>query len=288
MSLLLLALLSATPFLAAQDAVFVVGGASRTVIDVDKTALAGRIEFTISTGTSGVGTMVVQYQNVVIANTDTTGVTVTGTGAFFGTVAVLPVDSAAGIVIISVPAGGGPGDRITLDGVRVNVATAGVETVSADISALLGSGFAFLVGTTTVEVISSAEQGLVVVESNSDTVLEYAAIPATGPATKIVLREGMPDVFSDVVGAAPPAFGKTVATRVRILVLGLPSGSTITFPAIVTSVNTGATLTPLAGLELTVPTSSGDTTLTYEFTSGVGSDMVVETDLPPGVPATGR
>ena len=221
MSLLLFALLSATPFLAAQNAIFVVGGASRTVIDVDKTALTGRIDFTISTGTSGVGTMVVQYQNVVIATTDTTGVTVTGTGGL-GAVTVLPVDQAAGIVSISVPAGGGPGDSITLDGVRVDVATAGVETVSANISALAGSGFAFLVGTTTVEVISSAEQGLVVVASNSDTVLEYAAIPATGPATKFVLREGMPDVFSDVVGAAPPAFGQTVATRVRILVLGLP------------------------------------------------------------------
>ena len=276
MSLLLLVPLSTTPFLAAQDAIFVVGGVASTVIDVDKTALAGRIEFTISTGTSGVGTMVVQYQNVAIANTDTTGVTVTGTGGL-GAVAVLPVDQAAGAVIISVPAGGGPGDRITLDGVRVDVATAGVETVSANISALFGAGFTFLVGTTTVEVISSAEQGLVVVESDSDTVLEYAAIPASGPATKIVLREGMPDVFSDAMGAAPPAFGQNVATRVRILVLGLPSGSTITFPAIVTSVDTGATLTPLAGLELTVPTSSGDTTLTYEFTSGVGSSIVVET-----------
>ena len=256
------------------------------VVSTDLVALAGKVEFTVSSGTTGSGIAVIAFSGATIANTAASGITVSDTCS--GTATVSAVDQANGTVTIGVPAGCVVGNKVTLEGVRVDIAGSGLSSVVANMSATAGSGFGFLAGSTTVTVISAVADGLIV-KSDSDTVLTYQenVFEITGKFFKV--SEGFASSFGDSL-----TFGQTVATRIRIQVAGLPEGSKLTFPSSVTESVTGATLTAVDTSLLILPTTSGDTTITYKFGSAGSSNAKTETfeisyrldvTIPPSEPA---
>ncbi|MDA2933641.1 hypothetical protein MYX82_04800 [Acidobacteria bacterium AH-259-D05] len=248
--------------------VFQVSSAPTAAATTELVALAGTIEFTVTSGTTGAGSIVVTFNGVTIANT-ASEITVSDT-CVGGNAAVSAVDQANGTVTISVPSGCTVGKKVTLAGVRVDIASSGVSSVSATISASGGSGFGFVAGGTEVTVINAVKEGLKV-EADSDTVLTYQGTAFSNPGLFFKVSEGFASSFSDAVGT----LGQTVKTRIRIVVTGLREGSKLTFPNSVTDSVTGATLTALAGSELTLP--KGGTTITYEFDAAATSATKIET-----------
>ena len=266
---------------------FGVSSSPRQVVSTDVVALAGKVEFTVSSGTTGAGVIVVAYEGVTISNTTSSGITVSDTCGS-GNASVSDVDQAKGEIAISSPSGCLTGEKITLDGVRLDIPASGASSVVANISALIGAGFGFIAGGTTITVISGVTEGLIV-KADSDTVLTYQNNVTEIPGQFFKVSEGFISSFGDSL-----TLGQTVATRIKIQVTGVPTGTTLTFPTSVTESVTGATLTAVNSSLLTLPTSSGDTTITYKFASAGTSTTKTETfeiqyrldvAIPPSEPA---
>ena len=251
--------------------VFQVSSTSVTVTDTALTALAGGLGFPLASGSTGTGSIFVIYNGAAISNTGSSGISVTGTGGL-SAAALADVDQSAGKITISVPAGGTAGNQIVLNGVRLDIANSSASSVSADISSSQGAGFLFAAGSSSVLVIQDVQEGLKV-EADSDTVFQYQGTALIKDDFDFQVSEGHATAFSGAVGT----LGQTVATRVKIEVKGLPEGSTLTFPNSVSDSDTGATLTALDGSGLTLPTTAGDTAITYAFAGGASSSTEIDT-----------
>ena len=180
------------------------------------------------------------------------------------------------------------GEKVSLDGVRLDIAASGASSVVANVSALPGAGFGFVAGGTTITVISGVTEGLIV-KADSDTVLTYQNNVTEIPGQFFKVSEGFASSFGSSL-----TLGQTVETRIKIQVTGVPTGTTLTFPTSVTESVTGATLTAVNSSLLTLPTTSGDTTITYKFASAGTSKTKTETfeiqyrldvAIPPSEPA---
>jgi len=257
------------------------------VISTDVVALAGKVQFTVSSGTAGAGFIVLAYGGVEISNTTSSGIAVSDTCGS-GNASVSDVDQTNAKVIISIPSGCTVGETVSLDGVRLDVATSGASSVVANVSALPGAGFGFVAGGTTITVISGVTEGLIV-KADSDTVLTYQNNVTEIPGQIFKVSEGFASSFGSSL-----TLGRTVETRIKIQVTGVPTDTTLTFPASVTESVTGATLTAVNSSLLTLPTASGDTTITYKFASAGTSEIKTETfeipyrldvAIPPSEPA---
>ena len=170
------------------------------------------------------------------------------------------VDSQGSNIGLSVPAGVSNG-TVTLDGVRLDIAAAGVSYVTATVSAAQGSGFLIADGSTSVVVVDSVLPGLVIGPDSASVVMIQPGATQT-TIGQFIIQEGFKDAFSNTIGT----FGQNVPTQIKLLAKGLPAGVTVTFPNTVTaSTGGGSSLSATSGLVL--PTSNGGTSITYQYSA---------------------
>ena len=250
------------PALLAQG-LFIVVSDPTEVAKTNRSALSGSLIFAVEAGTTGPGKIVIDY-----------GIPIED----FGTVSSDPAaeieetDLASGILTVRIPQGVSTREPITLGGVRFDMAATGVERVVANLGVAPGSGFVIREEHLSVEVISRVLPGLEV-DLESDLVFILPANFFRPASLTLALKEGFPAAFSGNTGQ----FNQDVPTRVKIRVVGLPEGVSVTFPDSASSSASDATLDVLGGSETTLPTEDGDRSITYEFQKGRTSDIRVET-----------
>ena len=93
---------------------FYVASVPVQVVSTDLVALTGKVEFTVNSGTTGAGVIVLAYDGVTISNTTLSGITISDTCGS-GNAALLAVDQAKGLVKISSPSGCLPGENAADD-----------------------------------------------------------------------------------------------------------------------------------------------------------------------------
>ena len=198
------------------------------------------------------GTINVLYQDVPITNLAAFGALTAGhitngaidivlTGGYLtGAVTAQAVNTAAGgLVTLSIPAGLVivEGDTITINGVRATVTGKPVGAdVDASIQSLPSNSNSFI-NVSTVRV-ARTNVGLVV-----DVTATTSALCLDPNNPTITLTEGFPGAFVQHVTSsfanAPvnprPKYGANGNTQIKIQVVGVPSGVTLTFPDTVTN-----------------------------------------------------
>lgn len=234
----------------AEAQVLNISGVSAVAAATDHTALGGEIAISsVSAGLLSVGTIKIDFGGVPISNLGIDGISTFGAD-------VASIDHARGILTLSVLP---DYSIVTLSGVRFNIAASGATSVTATFSAPEGSPYSFVAGNTAIKVIGAVRPGLKVApDSDSVIVIEPGAFrTATG---QITILEGYAGAF-----ASDLFLGQTVATEVKIVVQDLPEGVTIRFPERVDSPENGSTLTVPPGTQLTLPTTTGETTISYVY-----------------------
>src|SRR5262249_196879 len=149
-----------------------------------------------------------------------------------------------GIVIIQVPAGAVTGASLTLSGVRISAVGQTFTTLDASISSTGNSIFA---GQNVVRVVRAVTNGLIV-DTTSQLVVAVADGAIATSAANIIVNEGWARSFSSDVGVD----GQTKKSQIIFQVTGLPQNVSLTFPGVVTSNNTDATLVVLGGSPVTI------------------------------------
>ena len=245
---------------------FVVINIPTEVAETNRSALAGPLYFAVEAGTTGPGKLVVDY-GVPIEDRGK----VSPEGVEGLSIDEEETDLASGILTVQVPQGISAGESITLSGVRVDMASADVERVVANLRAGPGSGFFIRESSRSVEVISRVLPGLEV-DLESDVVFIIPKNSFRPTTLTLAIQEGFSTAFSDNT-----EFHQNVSTRVKIQIEGLPEGVSVTFPKSASSTTSNATFDVLGGSETTLPTEDGDQAITYEFQKGRRSDRRVET-----------
>ena len=252
------------PSLRAQ-AILVAASDAPAAAENNRAARAGDLVFLVSTGTTGVGTVVIDY-----------GLPIAEAGRVSGQAgeAIEEVDAEAGIVSLRIPAGMTGGDRVTVEGFRFDMTAAETRSVVANLSVMGGSGFFFLPENLSVVVISDVLPGLKV-DPESDVVFSIPRNSVTSEPEELTLtiREGFPTAFS----GNTEYFNQNAATRLQIRIEDLPPGASVTFPESTTSPTSDAIFTVLSGSETTLPTEDGERSITYEFSPSTSSDRRAET-----------
>ena len=250
------------PALLAQGLFLVVSDPTE-VAKTNRSALSGSLIFAVEAGTTGMGKIVIDY-----------GIPIEDPGTVSSDPAaeIEETDLASGILTVRIPQGVSTREPITLGGVRFDMAATGVERVVANLGVAPGSGFVIREEHLSVEVISRVLPGLEV-DLESDLVFILPANFFRPASLTLALKEGFPAAFSGNTGQ----FNQDVPTRVKIRVVGLPEGVSVTFPDSASSSASDATLDVLGGSETTLPTEDGDRSITYEFQKGRTSDIRVET-----------
>lgn len=268
------------------------------VINTGRAEVVGSVRITaINTGPTIASTIQFLYQGVSCDNDTTSGITLTtgspagpGTGAFSG--AGVTTFSAAGAVtntsagcVVAVTVLGGvavaPGDYIEIGGVRGRIDfLGGITNVGQNVFASLNatpSNSSLFTAPSTV-VVGTTAVGLEVVSVTATSTLQCVPAAATPPS--ITVREGYNGAFvQHDIGPGAQAvplnfrtnFGGNENTQVRLVLSGVPSGVTITWPTTVDSSlgvysdagDTGSALVIAAGQSN--PTSSA---ITYEYVCG--------------------
>ncbi len=222
------------------QATFSVGSIPVTAVTASGlTERAGDISLTQISGVSNSGTIVLNYS--VPITVPSSLIQITGSGGYAGVVSILTLNNNSGIMVIGVPPGVG-GGAITVSGVRVAVAGAGLSNLVANVGATENG---IVAGQTQVLVILSMAPGLASVGASPGV---EGAIDA---ATRVVQTQPVASAKEGYLNAFRPQGSETttsVMVRFRLSVLP-PPGVTITFPATVN----------LAGSSWTTATSTGDT-----------------------------
>ncbi|MDA2930302.1 hypothetical protein MYX84_10190 [Acidobacteria bacterium AH-259-O06] len=237
------------------------------VIATGQAELLAKLRLTAGASGAVADTLTIRYDGLPLMNDQTTGISLNTSG---WSASITSVDKANGVITISAPAGAA-GNFFEVQGVRMSFEGLNVSNVKAAVTSLVNLLIVGGLIQNEVTVVNSVAQGMTV-DPASDTVFIVQSPELISPSASLRIREGFESAFTDAVGS----FGQTTATRVRIRVQALPSGSSLTFAATVTETNTGATLTVLSGSELTLPTSTGETTITYAFTAGASSSASTE------------
>jgi len=294
-TLLVAAVMLLTFTVAAQAAaVFDVSSTPVTaVIQNGLTENSGTILFTIAPGStaSESGTITVTYPTPVTS--PTTAISVVGTGGLATAslnTATTTTELAAGRVWITVPAGGAAGDKITLSGVRVNIATSGVGfPMSVLISATINQITPLPAGTP--QVILNAQPAINV----TSTAATVNAIAPAGPFTANMKAQ---EVFLNAFGGANEAgnVGATGGTPAALMVrftlnVAPPANVTLAFPLTASATNTVFTLASSTGVLATagstLTSTSTNLVLYYKLTSGSVPTVQETLDVPVTVTQSG-
>ena len=252
------------------QAVFSVGSTAAAVADIGVTELTGQIVLTVSSGTTVPAPLTITY-SAQITNNAASEITITGTGGLGGVAGAPILLAASNAIIINVPTGGMAGDYIRIQGVRVSVAGQNFTGVTATVQALSSSGNGIVVGQNTVVVAGQVLKPLLMDLSQAPP-LSFT-FGATVDVSSFIIKEGFSSAFSSSIGQ----FGQTVPTRIRITPFpSIPAGIQVTFPASVSSTQTGAILATTSGQSETVPRADGSTEVIYEFSEAPSSSLEVE------------
>ena len=212
----------------------------------NRAARAGDLVFLVSAGTTGVGTVVIDY-----------GLPIAEEGRVSGQAgaAIEEVDADAGTVSLRIPAGMTASDRVTVEGFRFDMTASETRSVVANLSVSGGSGFFIRPENVSVAVISDILPGLKV-DPKSDVVFSIPKNSVTSEPEELTLtiREGFPTAFS----GDTEYFNQNAATRLQIRIGDLPPGASVTFPESTTSPTSDAIFTVLSGSETTLPTEDGE------------------------------
>lgn len=265
------------------------------VIQNGLTENAGTIVFapTNAVNACEAGTITVTFPTPVTS--PATAISVTGTGTFSGTVglntATTSTELAAGRVWITVPAvTPAAGDKITLAGIRVNIATSGVGfPMSVLISATINQITPLPAGTP--QVILNAQPAITV----GSTAVTVNTLAASATATAhMTAQEVFLNAFGgqNEAGNVGPTGGQPEALMVRFTLSGNPpSKVTLGFPLNAWALNSQFTLASSTGVPATAAStiSSTSTSLVvyYKLTSGSVPTVQETLDVPVTVTQTG-
>ena len=242
------------------------------VVHYGLTELMGEVRVTAANVGPSIGsTITVTYLGAAITNTlasgtaigvpQAGGITVTGTGVFAAAaITYTSINTGlGGQVVISIPVALAPavGDQIRINGVRTDVSGRSVgTTITGQISSSPSSANSF-----------NFQEGLVAVVNESLTltttgVVDAICINQKGIPT-VRLTEGFAGVFYDFTpGANPrPTFGATGNTQIKIVITGLPSGVSLSWPGTVLDSSLGGAGTLVRG----TVSGTGNSTVIYQF-----------------------
>ena len=205
------------------------------VVASGHTELTGDVYMTVQAGSNPtlLGTITLKYNVPFTSPLDGSIGTplVTGTGGLAAaTLDELASDPVAGMLVVTVPAGGVAGNYIQVHGVRLDVAGSPKPAYTVTLSS---TGNAIFNGQFTAPVIDGAAAGL---KYDKTVPVNINAIAPVGGVAAIWLDEGFNSAFGRVAGAAPGDPSQTVSQMIKItLSAAPPKGVTITFPGTATS-----------------------------------------------------
>jgi hypothetical protein len=242
-------------------AVFSIGTSAVTAVDIGYTESAGTLTFMVFSGTTVASPFVITY-SAPITNTSQSDILVLGTGNLVGTTFTL--DSTNSAIWLDIPAGGIPGDRVLIMGVRVAVAGLKANQVTATITSPAGSsGNTIFGGQTTALLISDISKPFSVDESTTAP-LQYAGGQAIKSSSSFVITENFPTAFIGNTGL----WGQTLPTRILITPFRpLPKDVQITFDATARDPN-GGLFTTLSGNSEMMPRTDGYAAIAFQYTPG--------------------
>ena len=246
------------------QAILSVGSAPTTATDIGYTELAGQITFSVFVGTTAADHVLVIY-SAPITNNAASDISVIGTGSL-SAVSIPVLDRNQNAILFNIPAGGSPGNTVSINGVRLQVAGLNITQATASIFTSANTiTSAFPV------VINNVMQPFLYDDSGAQP-LSYAAGIATNGTSSFVIAELFESAFKGMTGIG----GQTVPTMIRITpFLALPDGTQITFNEVATA-TTGATLMTLSGTSETIPRSDGSTNVDFIFIPAPTSDDSIE------------
>ena len=230
------------------------------VASTGQTELIGLILASMTLGPVAADTFVIDVSPLQITNANAADIGVTATGM---TVGATTIDTTNNLIEIPVQSSSGSSGVIRVQGIRVAVAGAGINSFNARLS-WLNSRNAFMSGVS-VPVINSVQSGLVAQWFTGATSSSSGQVSSS---STIQLTEGFPGAFSN-----SSQYGQTGPTQIQITVTNFPAGGQITFPISVTANETAATLTSTAGLPITL---SGNGSVTYSYASAANSGDFAE------------
>jgi len=257
-------------FIALSASVMAQQGATFTVSSVPVTTVAscgltektGNISFTTVPASPNTltGTITVTYPVPITIPFARVGILPVGS-----TVTILSVTNNAagqGVVTMAVPGNLVAPQSFTLTGVRVSMAGSSLTTVNANIST---TGNAITSGETVVNVINSVANGLGTPNLGFSFPLNVNAATGSGLGAITVY---FPEGYLNSFGVLPATDATQInSVRVRITVSALPSGVTLTFPAV--SGDGNFTLTDSTGVAVgaTQTVSTSGTQVYYTLTT---------------------
>ena len=163
--LLAVSVLAGSPTVWAQ-ATFSVSSTPSTVIRTGHAEPVGAITFSIVSGTTVEEIIPIDLSPAVL----TSASAIISTDGFSSTVSAT-VDPEAGRVELHVPAGMGPGTSVNVEGLRVSVASTGIETLDARISTTENR---LTAGNQVIRVIAGVADAIVV-DPTTDSVFTYSS-----------------------------------------------------------------------------------------------------------------
>jgi hypothetical protein len=231
-----------------------------TVASTGQTELIGSILASMTYGPALADTLVIDVSPLQITNATASDIAVTATSMTLGTTTI---DTENNLVQIPVVLSNASSGLIRIEGIRVAVAGANINSLNARLH-WLNSRNAFIAGGS-VPVIKSVQSGLA-----AQWIIGPPGVPngQVSSSSTIELDEGFPGAFSN-----SSQFGQTGPTEIQITVTGFPAGEQMTFPAAVTANETAAVLTISGGHPVIL---TGNGTVMYVYSSAADSGGVAE------------
>ena len=239
-------------------------GFPKTATATGQTELIGPILVNLVQGSAAADTLVINVSPLQITNANAADISVSAGGL---TVGAATIDADNSLVKIPVLAGGAGTAFIRIEGIRVAISGASINSFSAKLS-WQGSLNIFTSGTT-VPVIDAVQSGLRAEAAGNRVTVFNGQVYGSGPAIRVT--EGYASAFSN-----SSQFGQTTPTRVRIRVTDVPDNLQLIFPASVKANESAATLNTLAGVAVPLPTPDGKAEVTYAFSKAGDSNETTE------------
>ena len=230
------------------------------VVSSGQTEVVGLILASMRFGPVTADTLVVDVSPLQITNANPADIVVTASGL---TVDPTIIDTTNNWIEIPVEAGSASSGVIRIEGIRVAVAGANINSFNARLF-WLNSRNAFTAGAS-VPVISAVQTGIVAQSMSSPSVFSGQVYNSS---STIQLSEEFPGAFSN-----SSQYGQTGPTQIQITVSNFPAGTQMNFPAAVAANESAATLATTNG-QAAVLTGNG--TVTYAYSSAANSGEVAE------------
>ena len=257
--LLAVSVLAGSPTAWAQ-ATFSVSSSPSTVIRTGHAEPVGAMTFSIVSGTTVEEIIPIDLSPAVL----TSASAVISARGFSSTALSATVDLEAGRVELHIPDGMGPGTSVNVEGLRVSVASTGIETLDARVSTTENR---LTAGNQVIRVIAGAADAIVV-DPTTDSVFTYSSGRVlVDPLGHFTFSEGFAQAFSDATDA-----GRTAPTEIIFQASRLPRNTQLRFPGRIRS-QTGATLTTEREEEVTIAsgTSTARNRVVYTFSRAQGA-----------------